>query len=107
MCLNHKQLILQHPIVPEFGHIKRIFTHDFGEQKTLFAEADVFDSVQFDSDLDMWFTQLQVKHSALFPLDNFSEPLVIAVDKNNSFIWFINYHYKFSYNISLDQAIYK
>lgn len=91
VCINHKH----HTKVPQFGHIKRIFSHEFGDQSTLFAEADVFDSAQFDAELKMWFTQLHPKanHLELFPLKVFSEPLAIAIDEKNSFIWFLNYQH--------------
>jgi len=57
VCVNHKQC----QQVPEFGHIKRIFSHKFGEQSTLFAETDLFDVAQLNIALNMWFTQLEPK----------------------------------------------
>ena len=89
VCLNHQQ----HSEIPQFGHIIRLFSHEFGDKSTLFAEANVFDLPQFNGELKMWFTNLDPKacESAMFPLKAFSEPLVIAVDEKNSIIWFLNY----------------
>ena len=91
VCINHKQ---QHE-VPEFGQIKWLFLHQFGEQSTLFAEAEVFGSAEFNNELKMWFIQLKsvVKYSRLFPLKGFFEALVVAIDKNNALLWFLNYQW--------------
>ena len=79
VCLNYQQ----HSEIPKFGQIKRLFSHEFGDKSTLFAEVDDFNSPQLNKELKMWFTFLNpmADYSAMFPLEAFSEPLVIAIDK--------------------------
>ena len=85
VCLNHNQQ--QQHKDPQFGCINKIFFHKFGDKTVIFAEVTKFSDTKFDTELRMWHASLaHANHSALYLIDDFSEPLTIALDTHNSFI---------------------
>ena len=58
----------------------------------------MFENARYGDELDMWFADSSVISSkcthAVVPVSDLSEPLVVAMDKASSYIWFLNYSRK-------------
>ena len=90
VSLNHNQQ--QQCRDPQFYCITKIFWHKFGDKTMTFAKATKFGDAKLDHELGMWYASIDnANDSALYLIDEFSEPLTVALDIKNSFIWFLNY----------------
>ena len=89
VCLNHNKQ--QQCEGPHFGYINNIISHRFGEKMVIIAKATKFDDAKLDTELGMWCVSSCTTDSTLYLIDDFSEPLTVALDKKNTLIWFLNY----------------
>ena len=98
VCVNHS---IAGTCRPKFGIITKLILHNFIGRDTLLAEIRLLGSSKFDAELAMWYAkcvedkeQLQIGYD-LYALQDVSEPLVVACEKENittTCIWFLNYH---------------
>lgn len=78
--------------MPQFGQITKLICHAFMEKNTIFAEVSLFSTAKYDAELAMWFINHDLKQtSQLYALEELSDPLVVANDKESSTTWFLNY----------------
>lgn len=68
VCVN----LSHHLSTPQFGHLKTIFSHKFGEKSVLFVEADIFNEAKFDTELNIWFTKSTSNATALLAIEEIS-----------------------------------
>ena len=62
------------------------------KKNTIFAEVSLFSTAKYDAELAMWFINHDLKQtSQLYALEELSDPLVVANDKESSTTWFLNY----------------
>ena len=87
VCVNPSQDLN----TPQFGHLRKIFSHKFGDKSVLFVEADIFNETTFGTELNMWFTKSTTVATALFPIEEISQPLIVALEGKSSLVWYLNY----------------
>ena len=75
---------------PQFGCIKQLFTNSFAETNTVFATLNTFGPPSCDEESEIWFVSGDITGTVLLPLEEISEPLVIARENESSAIWFLN-----------------
>ena len=80
-----------HSKTPQFGQITTIFSHTFGNHTGIFAMVTIYDDATFDQDVGMWFTQSVKESLVISPIEDLSEPLVVAQDNENMVTWFLSY----------------
>ena len=51
----------------------------------------LYDDATFDQDVGMWFTQSVKESLVISPIEDLSEPLVVAQDNENMVTWFLSY----------------